>query len=149
MPSNSAAGELAVAEQVVVQEIEMPPGQPLDLGQRRIDGLRVERSAAFEERLLVTEVADVRTAARDDDGVGDEIALPLDQIAPDRRHAVERPHRAIGRRAPGGRALKSSRNRGQVSSPGPRKIVSACGSGLVGQRGHVQSAEDDVAPRAR
>ena len=33
---------------------------------------------------------------------------------------------------------------GQVSSPGPRKIVSACGGGLFRQRGDVQAAQADV-----
>ena len=38
-------GEAAVAEQVIVEKVEMTAGQPLDLGERRVDGLRVERLA--------------------------------------------------------------------------------------------------------
>ena len=57
MPSNSAAAKLRVAEQVIVEEVEVPAGQALDLGQRGIDGLRVERLAAAKERFLVAEVA--------------------------------------------------------------------------------------------
>ena len=68
----------------------MTAGEAIDLGERRIDGLRVERAPAFEERLLVAEVAHVRAAARDNDGVRDEIQLPLDEIAPDRRQADQR-----------------------------------------------------------
>src|SRR5262249_3328745 len=45
---------------------------------------------AFEERLLVTEVAHVRTAARNDDRIRDEIEVTLDELAPDRRDACER-----------------------------------------------------------
>ena len=84
-------GEAAIAEQVIVEEVQMTAGQPLDLGERRIDGLRVEGASAFEERLLVAEVAHVRAAARDDDGVRDEIEPSLDQVAPDRRKAGQRP----------------------------------------------------------
>ena len=54
----------------------MPARQPLDLGERVVDALRVERSAALEERVLVAEVAVLRTAARDDDRVGHEVAAP-------------------------------------------------------------------------
>ena len=68
----------------------MASWQALDLGERGIDGLRIEGPPAFEERLLVTEVAHVGTAARHDDGVRDEIAVTLDQIAPDGRRAGER-----------------------------------------------------------
>ena len=55
--------EAAIAEQVVIEEIQMAPRQALDLQQRRIDGLCVEGPTAFEKRLLVAEVADVRAAA--------------------------------------------------------------------------------------
>ena len=97
-------GEAAIAEQVIVEKIEMTARQPLDLGQRRIDGLRIKRAPAFEERLLVAEVAHVRASARDDDRVGDEVELPLDQIAPNRRNAGQRPQRAIDTRASRSRA---------------------------------------------
>ena len=45
----------------------------VDLGERVVDALGVERSATLEERVLVAEVAVLRAAARDDDGVGHEI----------------------------------------------------------------------------
>ena len=67
MPSKSARAEAAVAEQVVVEKVEVTPRQPRDLGQRVVDALRVERSAAGKERVLVAEVAMLRAAARDDD----------------------------------------------------------------------------------
>ena len=87
MPSNNA---VAKPEQVIVEKVQMPSRQPLDLGQRGVDGLCVERPAALEERLLVAEVAHVGAPSRDDDGVRDEIEMPFDQITPDRRHAGER-----------------------------------------------------------
>ena len=55
--------EAPVAEQMVVEKIEVPARQPIDLVESRVDGLRVERAPALEERLLVAEVADVRAAA--------------------------------------------------------------------------------------
>ena len=81
----------------------MTAGQAIDFRQRRVDRLRVEGSPAFEERLLVAEVADVRAAARYDDRVRDEIEPPLDQIAADRRKV----RRACG--ASTDRALRDSR----------------------------------------
>ena len=69
------AREAAVAEQVIVEEIQVPSRQPRNLGQRIVDALRVERSPAFEERVLVAERAVVRAAARHDDRVRHEIAL--------------------------------------------------------------------------
>ena len=54
--------EAPVAEEMVVEEVEMAARQTVDLGERRIDRLGVERTAPFEERLLVTEVTDVRAA---------------------------------------------------------------------------------------
>jgi hypothetical protein len=47
---------------MIVEEVQMTPRQSIDLGERRIDLLRVERSTALEERLLVTELADVRAS---------------------------------------------------------------------------------------
>jgi hypothetical protein len=81
----------AIAEQMVVQKVQMPARQPLDLGQRGVDRLRVETLSAFEKRLLVAEVADVRTAARHDNRVRNQIERTLDQIASNRRDALERP----------------------------------------------------------
>ena len=91
MPSKRRAPEAAVAKQVVVEKIQVTPGQPRDLGERVVHALRVERSASGEERILVAEVAVLRAAARDDDRVGDEVAPAPDQIAPHWRQAVERP----------------------------------------------------------
>ena len=70
MPVEQRRREAAVAEQMVVEEIEMTAWQPLDLGQRIVHALGVERTAAFEEGVLVAEVAVLRTPAGDDDRVG-------------------------------------------------------------------------------
>src|SRR5687767_8554747 len=75
---------------MVVEKIEVTAGQAVDLGKRGVDGLRVERAAAFEKRLLVTEIADVWTSARHDDRVGNQVQMSLDQIAADRRHLRQR-----------------------------------------------------------
>ena len=103
MPSKSAVGEAPIAEQVIVEEVEMAARQPIDLGERVVDALRVEGLAALEERVLVAEVAVLRAAARDDDRVGHEIRAAADQVAADRRHPIERAARrrdvALERRA--------------------------------------------------
>src|SRR6266852_8615614 len=51
-----------IAEQMIVEEIQVTSRQTIDLGQRVVHGLGVERLPSREERLLVTEVAHVRTA---------------------------------------------------------------------------------------
>jgi hypothetical protein len=82
-------GEPRIAEEVIVEEIQMASRQALDLRQRRINGLRIERSSALEERFLVREVADVRAAARDDNRIWHQVQSPLDQIAADRWNLCE------------------------------------------------------------
>jgi hypothetical protein len=55
------AGEAPVAQEMVVQEVDVAPGQPFDLGERGVDFLRIERLAATVEGVLVAEVAVVGT----------------------------------------------------------------------------------------
>ena len=72
-PVEERGGKATVAKQMVVEEVEMPARQPIDLGERVVDALGVERPAAFEERVLVAEVAVLRTPAGDDDRVRNQI----------------------------------------------------------------------------
>ena len=88
-------GEAAIAEQVVIEKIQMTAGQTIDFGQGGIDALRIKGSPAFEERLLVAEVADVRASARDDNRVRNEVQPPLDQIAANRRQPGQRAQRGL------------------------------------------------------
>jgi len=46
-------------------------------------GLREKRPAALVKRFLVAEVAGMRTAARHDNRIGDEVQVALDQVTPD------------------------------------------------------------------
>ena len=85
------AGKSPVAKQMIVQEVQMTSRQALDLGERGIDGLGIEGPPAFEERLLVTEVAHVRAAPRNHDRVRHQVQVPLDQVAPDGRKRRQRP----------------------------------------------------------
>jgi hypothetical protein len=55
--------EPPVAEQVVIEKVQVTARKTIDLGQRGVDRLGVEGLAAFEERFLVAEVAHVRAAA--------------------------------------------------------------------------------------
>jgi hypothetical protein len=84
-PVEEGGGEGGVAEEVVVEEVEVPPGKPLDLGERRVHLLHVEGPTAGEEALLVAEGACVRAAPRDDDRVGHEVELAADEVAADGR----------------------------------------------------------------
>src|SRR5438045_461851 len=67
----------------------MPPGQPVDLAQRRLDGLDIVFFPALEEGDLVAEVANMRAPTRHDDGVGHQVLMPPDQIPPDGRHTQQ------------------------------------------------------------
>ena len=94
MPVNSSRAKRPLAEQVIVEKIQMPARQAIDLGERRHRRAACRTTApAFEERVLVAERAVVRAAARHDDRVGHEVAMPLNQIAADRRHVLERAQR--------------------------------------------------------
>ena len=56
------SGETGMPKQMIVEEVEMATRQALDLGQRLVHLLRVERAPAREETVLVAEGAVVRTA---------------------------------------------------------------------------------------
>ena len=86
--------EALVAEQMVVEEIEVASGQPRDFGERVVHPLRVERAPAGEEGILVAEIAVLRAPARDHDGIGNQIAPTVDQIAAHRGQAVQCPPRS-------------------------------------------------------
>jgi hypothetical protein len=142
-------GEAAIAEQVVVEKVEMPARQPRDLRQRIVDALRVERSAAGEERVLVAEVTMLRAAARHDDGVGDEIAAALNEIAADGRDAVQRPARgrSVDLPGPAGAEVGEELREGLLARTEKDRI--SVRRRLVRQRRDVQAAErDERSPRA-
>ncbi len=136
-------------KQMIVEEVQMTAGQAVDLGERVVDGLRVERLAALEERVLVAEVADVRAAARDDDRVGHEVEVALDQIAADGRHADQRARSPTDSGGRGRPARKSRRNRGPGVLAGSEEDRVGVRRGLVGQRRDVQTAERDERAAAR
>ena len=121
----------------------MPSRQSIDLQESLIDPLRVEAASALEERLLVAEIADVRAAARHDDGVRHEVKVALDQIAPDRREAVQRAHAR-----PVESCLASSGEIGQELRP---RVLAGSDENRIGMRRcfvrkgrHVQPAKHHV-----
>ena len=141
-PVEERGREAPVAEQVVVEEVQVPSGQPVDLRQRGVDRLRVERLPAVEERVLVAEVAVVRAAAGHHDRVRYQVPVPLDQVPPDRRQPVERP---LPRLIPPPRftaaEVVEEHRPGVLTRPEKHRV--GVRGGLVGQRGHVQPAERD------
>src|SRR5262249_34953532 len=62
-PVEQRPRELLIAEQVVVEEVEVTAGKPGDFRERGVDTLGVERPTAREEGVLVAEVAVHRAAA--------------------------------------------------------------------------------------
>src|SRR6185369_6893332 len=141
--------ETAIAEEVIVEKVEMPPRQAVDFRERVVHTLRVERSAALEEGDLVAEVAMLRASARDDDRVRHEVRAAADEVSPDWRYAVERPSRGrdiAGARPSGPVVVEESRER---LLAGSQKDDVRVRRGLVRQRRDMQPAERDVdAPRA-
>src|ERR1700752_4181838 len=87
---------MTVAEQMVIEKVEMAPGESIDFGECLVDALRVKSATALEECVLVAEVAVLRTAAGDDDGIGDEIRSAANEIATDGRDALKRAPRSRG-----------------------------------------------------
>src|SRR5437763_17129621 len=74
-----------IAQQMIVQEIEVSPGQTGNLCERVVNHLGVVPAAAGEESVFVTERAVMRTATRNHNRVGHQIAMALNQIAPNLR----------------------------------------------------------------
>ena len=129
---------------MIVQEVEVAPGEAVDLRERVVDVLGVELLAALEEGDLVAEVAHVRAAARDDDRVRHQVAVALDQVAADaaaRRRACAAARRTAAVASP---RRKSSRKLGPRVLAGPEEDGVGVPRGLVRQRRDVQSAERDV-----
>src|SRR5262245_31635169 len=81
--------EVSVAEEMVVEEVQMPPGKSLDLAKRTVHSLGVERAPTLEECLLVTEVTNIRTSARNHDGIWNQVEMTLDEIPTNRRQTCE------------------------------------------------------------
>ena len=143
MPLKRAAAKRDVAEQVIVEEVEMTSGQPVDLSERVVYPLGVEGAAAVEERVLVAEVAVLRTSARDHDRVGDEVRAPGDEIAPDRRHAFERSPRCrdVASQWPAGAEVGEELRERLLA--GPEKHGVGVRRGFVGKGRDVQAAQRD------
>lgn len=123
----------------------MSARQPLDLGQCLVDPLGVETAPAAEKGILVAEVAMLRTTARDDDRIGHEIALALDQVAADRRQALDRA--AAGRdvarlRAPRAEVIEEAR---ECLLAGADEDGVGVARRFLGHGGDVQPAECDEA----
>jgi len=133
--------ESSVAQQMVVEKIEMPARQPIDFRQRLVHTLRVERAAAVKERVLVTEVAMLRTTPGDDDGVRDEIAAAINEVAADRWDAIKR---ATGRGAIYGRGMAGTeigKKLGKRLIAGPEKYGVCVPRCLIRQRRDVQTTQ--------
>ena len=136
-------GERRTAEEVVIEEVEVTPREAVDLGERVVDRLHVEGLAAAEERLLVAEVAEVRAAAAHDQGVGHEIPVALDEVAPRRRQPGERPFRgAVQRPGPAGAEVGEKRRPGVLARPAEHAV--GVPGGLLRQARRVEAAEADV-----
>ncbi len=137
------AGEPLVRQQVVVEEVEVPSPQGIDLSQRAVDGHRVEGLPADVEGVLVAEVAGVRATAGDHEGVRHEVARGVDQVATGHGRAVQRPGErpVAGGRPAGAEVGEEGRPRSFAGAEHDRVGVQRR---LLGQGGRVKPAEYDV-----
>src|SRR6185437_8154596 len=81
--------EAGMAEEMVIQEVEMAAAQAGNFGESVVHLLGVEAAAAGEEGIFVAEVAMLGAAAGDHDGVGHEVMAAADEVAADGRDAIE------------------------------------------------------------
>src|SRR5258705_12402448 len=93
----------------------MPAGKPGDFRKRVVDPLGIEGPATLEEGVLVAKIAVLRAAAGDDDGIWNQVVPARDQIAADRRHALEGAAR--------GRLVDFARQAGAELQQKPRKSL--------------------------
>ena len=127
---------------MVVEKVEVASGESVDFGESVVHGLRVEAATTLEEGFLVAEVADVRTAARDDDGIWDEVEAASDQIAAHGREPFEGAHGGIvARRGHAGGVVGEEAGPGVLAGAGEDGI--GMRGGLVREGGDVQTAEAD------
>ena len=126
------SAEPRVTQEMIIEEIKMPAGKPVNLGERVVHELRVERTASREEAVLVAEGAMMRTASRDDNRIRDQVSVSLNQIAPYRRQTFQGTKARLVA-ASWCSCRRSFKNWGNVCSPGPIKIVSACGAASSGR----------------
>ena len=82
-------GMTRVGEDVVVEEVEMPSGKPVDLGESPVHRLHIVAPTARVERMLVAEVARVGTATGNYERVGYEVAAAVEEIAAHTRNTLE------------------------------------------------------------
>ena len=135
--------EMRTAQQVVVEEIEVAAWQAVYLSQGLIDALHIERLALAIERILIAEVAVMRTAARHDERVGHEVFLALDEVASDGRDVLYRPptrHIALLRMA--GPQVTDEAREGLLAWSQKNRVDML--RRLVGQRRDVQAAHGHI-----
>jgi hypothetical protein len=146
-PVEERRGEAGVSEQVVVEEVEVPAGKPVDLRERLVHPLDVEGAASLEERVLVAEAARVGAAPRDDERVGHEVALAAHEVAARGGEALERAYGGAvdGLRATGAEVGQEARPR---LLPGAQEDRVGVGGRLLGPRGHVEPAEGHMGAAA-
>src|SRR5215475_757947 len=79
-----------ISQQMIIEKVQVPPRQALDLGKCGVHCLCIKRSPTREKRLLVTKIADIGASPRNDDRIWDQIKMPLNQITSYRRRVQQR-----------------------------------------------------------
>src|SRR5580658_4708596 len=132
-----------MSQYMVIEEIEVAARQARNFGKRVIHGLRIEAPSACKECVLVAEVAVMRAAARNDDGVRDKVVGTLDEITPNGWYADQRAlRRDVARTRHAVAEVGEESGAGVLG--GPKKDRIGVPSRLFRQRGDVQAAECHV-----
>jgi hypothetical protein len=136
-------GEAPVAEEMIVEEVEMTTGQAVDFGEGIVDALGVEALSALKEGVFVTEVTVLRTSAGDDDGVWHKVVAAVDEIAANRRYTVEGAASERGVDTLWLSGAKVCEEFGEGLFAGAEEYGVGVMGGLVGKGSYVESAETD------
>jgi len=144
-PVEEGDGVGRIAEEVVVEKIEVPSRQQGDLRERPVDRPGIEGRPASEEGGLVAEPAPVRAAARDHDRVGNQVEGAPDEVAPRHRRFLEG--------SPAGTIDAAGDARPEVPEelrpsvlPGAQEEGVGVRRSLAGERGDMQPPETDMHP---
>ena len=123
------ARESAIAEEMIVEEVEMRPGSRA-ISASASSTAACRRIARLRRKRPCSRTCSDRTASRDDDEFGPD-TRPLDQVAPDRRQGLEVRSARLDSGAAACRRQGPQELREGVLA-GPEKIVSACGAASSG-----------------
>jgi hypothetical protein len=80
----------SIAQQMIIEKVEMAPRQPLYLCQRILNSLGIETPSTLKEGILIAKVAMLGAPSRHHDRVRHQVRRAPDEIAANRRNPLQR-----------------------------------------------------------